>query len=112
MLLQQDKLAKTLRAKMGQRNQTDYAAWLTSKGAKVHQATISRLLNGQCKTATQKVKRLCRYAGIYLKDHVRQEQPRKSARLMRVLGQVWDGSPAHAAWLARVIKTAGAAPPS
>jgi arginine repressor len=110
MLLQQDKLAQSLRAKMGPRNQTDYAAWLTSRGAKIHQATISRLLNGQCKTATPKVKALCKYAGIPLHSHVRRELPRKNARLMHALGQVWDGSPAHAAWLARVIKTAGAAP--
>lgn len=110
MLLQQEKLAKSLRAKMGHRSQTDYAIWLSQRGAKVHQATISRLLNGQCKTATPKVKKICKYAGINLSAHVRRGQPRKNPRLMRALGQVWDGSPAHAEWLARVIKTAGAAP--
>lgn len=112
MQLLQDKLAKTLRSKMGQRNQIDYAAWLTRRGATVHQATISRLLNGHCKTVTPKVRAICKHAGIPLKEHMRREQPQKNPRLMRALGQVWDGSPAHAAWLARVIKIAGAVPPS
>jgi arginine repressor len=110
MVLQKETLAKALREKMGKRNQVDYAAWLTSRGVEVHQATISRLLTGRCKTATPKVKNICIHAGIKWKTHVRREQPRKNPRLMHALGQVWDGSPAHADWLARVIKTAGAAP--
>jgi len=110
MLLQKERLAKSLREKMGTRNQMDFAEWLRTQGADVNQATISRLLNGRCKTATPKVRAICKYAGMDVAEFIRRERPQKNPYLMHALGQVWDGSPEHAAWLARVIRAAGSAP--
>lgn len=110
MPLKKSELAEALRKKMGKLKQEAYAAKLSQCGEPVHQATISRLLNERCKTVTPKLARVCRYAGIPLDRYVRKTHPQKSRRLMRALGTVWDGSKDHEAWLARVIKTAGANP--
>lgn len=110
MILKSDELASALREKMGDQKQTAFVRTLAKRGIKVNQATISRVLNKQCRRATPKLSRLCRYAGLDIKDFVRKSSPKQSPRLMKALGEVWDGSKAHERWLARVITTAGAAP--
>lgn len=110
MLLKQSPLAEELKKRMNGLKQEAYVQHLASKGFRVNQATISRLINKQCKRPTPKIKELCKYAGIDIELFVRKTSPRRSARLISALGQVWDGTPAHERWLARVIKSAGSAP--
>ncbi len=95
---------------MGDQKQTAFVRTLAQRGVKVNQATISRVLNSQCRRATPKLTELCKYAGLKIDDFTRKSSPKQSRRLMSALGQVWDGSKEHEQWLARVITTAGAAP--
>ncbi len=115
MLLRKKELADALRARMADlkvSSQIDFERWLKKKGCKVDQTTISRLLNLEIKDDTRRVKQLCRYAGININDFVIRVSPKESDVLMKALETVWDGTAPHERWLARVIKTAGAAPPT
>lgn len=114
MLLKKRELAEAVQAKMKDldlASQPALVAWLRTKGCQVHQTTISRLLSLEIKEDTHRVKEICRYADIDLRKYVVRTSPKKSNVLMGALESVWDGSRAHERWLARMIKTAGAAPP-
>lgn len=115
MLLRKRELADALKDRMKELNvgsQLAFESWLSKKGCKVDQTTISRLLNLEIREDTKRVKELCRYADINIGEFVIKVSPKESEILMKALETVWDGTGPHERWLARVIKTAGAAPPT
>lgn len=113
MLLRKKELADALKKRMKELNigsQLAFEDWLRRKGCEVDQTTISRLLNLEIKQDTKRVKELCRYAEIDIKKLVIKISPKESEILINALETAWDGTKPHERWLARVIKTAGAAP--
>ena len=114
MLLKKKELAEAVSAKMqqlGLNSQPAFVAWLAARGCKIHQATISRLLNMEIKEDSRRVRDVCKYAEIDLNKFVVRAAPQGSTVLMDALAAVWDGTKPHERWLARIIRTAGAVPP-
>lgn len=115
MVLKRNALAEALKAKMAEleiKTQPGFVAWLAANGCEVHQSTVSRLLNCEIRDNTRRVEEVCRYAKIPLDKYLVRPDPKTSKPLMSALAQVWNGSKPHERWLVRMIKTAGAAPPS
>ena len=75
-----------------------------SKYCKINQSTVHRNLYGKPKRVTKTLKILCKYAKVELS--VRRSDPRDNELLMKVLGDVWDGTDDHAKVLARLITVA------
>ena len=96
---------------LGLKSQPAFASWLSAKGCKIHQTTISRLLNREIKEDSPRVRELCSYAGIDINQFVILTAPQNSVLLMDALTEVWDGTKPHERWLARMIRAAGTAPP-
>ncbi|HEY0968972.1 MAG TPA: hypothetical protein VGD88_16395 [Opitutaceae bacterium] len=114
MVLKRKELAKAVETRMDQlklKSQPAFVKWLSEQGCQVNQSTVNRLINRQIKEASVRVKEICKYAGIDWKDYVTKVKPHKSRTLMGALESAWDGSQAQERWLARMIRTAGAAPP-
>ncbi len=114
MLLKKKELAAEVTAKMaelGLKSEPAFVTWLSERGCKLHQTTLNRVLNLRIKEDSRRVRELCKYAEIDIEKFVVRTAPQKSALLMDALAEAWDGSKPQEKWLARVIKTAGAAPP-
>ncbi len=115
MVLKRKELADAVADRMkelGIKTQPAFVEWLEKKGCMVHQATLSRLLNQEIYEVSNRVKSVCKYAGIDIRMFVVRAVPQKSRLLMKALEQAWDGSKPRERWLARLIKAAGAAPPA
>jgi transcriptional regulator with XRE-family HTH domain len=83
-------------------NQSDIA-----KNAGLNQSTISRLMGGkERQRISNGLQKLCNYAGIKLFSiaPAYHGNPSENTDLMGALGEVWDGTPAHAKALARLIR--------
>jgi len=98
-------------AELGLKSQPAFVAWLSERGCKLHQTTLHRVLNLKIKEDSRRVRELCRYAEIDIAKFVVRTAPQKSDLLMGALAEAWDGTRPQEKWLARVIRTAGAAPP-
>ena len=73
----------------------------------VSQSCISRLMQPERTRVrmTEGLRRLCINAGISLESG--SVDPRAQNELMSALGRVWDGTPAHARRVARVLRALG-----
>lgn len=78
-----------------------------AKSTGVSQSTISRLSEPATKKNLSKgIKQLCKYANISLTEVVNalNPDPCSNTDLVAALREVWDGTPAHAKALAKVIR--------
>ena len=71
--------------------------------AGVSQSTVSRALRRFPKKHSQAVVKLCSYAGIELKNDV-SSTATGTKQVLKAFGEIWDGSDAHAAAIARIIE--------
>lgn len=67
----------------------------------VHQSQVSRILSGNSRIASKNVLKLCKYSNhLHNLDPTR---PQICPALIAAIEQVWDGTPAHADAIAKVI---------
>ncbi|WP_428243999.1 hypothetical protein [Gynuella sp.] len=69
--------------------------------AKVSQATVSRAATGNWNKLTPKLKALCRFFDI----EVVERDPRNCDQLMKVIGEMWDGTTAGEESLVRLLRS-------
>lgn len=78
--------------------------------AQVSQGQLSRILSGRFSRASAAVIRLCRAAGVDVAQHVAGPSRRRDwgTVLERAVHRSWDGTPAHARELIRLLRVAKA----
>lgn len=72
--------------------------------AKVSQPVVSRILNGEWQRTTPSIVKIANLIDVNVITEV---DPRKSKRLMKALGKVWDGSHRSEVALAKIIEGVG-----
>jgi transcriptional regulator with XRE-family HTH domain len=93
-------IASELNEVMQRRRWTQQAV---CRGSGVSQSAVSRLLNGQTRRLSRRVKAICKYADIPTEDTAALD-PRKNPALMDALRNAWNGSDEHARFIAKVIR--------
>lgn len=79
-----------------------------SRKTGVHQSQISRILAGQVVRSSRNFERLCEFAAT-LPERPGGPQRTQESELTNALLRVWDGTPAHAAALRRLLEAVGEA---
>jgi transcriptional regulator with XRE-family HTH domain len=72
------------------------------------QSQVSRVLSGMSRRRSRLFDSVCKYVFSAEDAAAFGRAPQDSDQLMRALGEVWDGSDAHAEALALVIRSLGA----
>ena len=75
-----------------------------ASGTGLSQSQVSRLLDGKSYRSSKGFDRLCKYVQSYAPS-ISQRRILKQADLMSALGELWDGTPAHAEALATVLRS-------
>lgn len=75
-------------------------------GARVDQASVSRILRKPPRRAGRAFIALCKYA-TRIDTRKTKHDPRQNFELMKALGAIWDGTDLHADAIAQVILAAG-----
>lgn len=113
MRIRKRELIEALRTRMdelGLARQEDLATWLKTRGLRVHQSTVSRLLSPAGHTLSPKMKEVCKYAGISWAEFVVSPDPKTCKPVLEAVAAAWDGTADHARRLARLIHAASALP--
>lgn len=72
----------------------------------IHQSQISRILAGQVRRSSSNVKKLCNYANS-LTEVSNGSHTSHAQALGEAVKRIWDGSPAHANALHKILKAIG-----
>ena len=87
--------------KMRQQGETQSAV---SHRLGLHQSQISRILQGRFKRLSPSVKKLCIDAGVRVDQVSHPQHYVPSQRLVKAIGETWDGTATHEKALLKVLK--------
>jgi transcriptional regulator with XRE-family HTH domain len=85
----------------------DFARKISNENSMItiSQSWVSRIANGRFSRLTEKVREVARYANIRV-ERAAAHEPEGAKIIKSAVEEVWDGSVAHAALIARLIRVA------